>query len=69
MAANKTVNEYLNELKQSKKNKPEQIKDALEIYIDLWDRTIQKGVVSLDDDIEVALSKIEREGGLYESGQ
>jgi hypothetical protein len=69
MAANKTVNEYLNELKQSKKNKPEQIKDALEIYIDLWDRTIQKGVVSLDDDMEVALSKIEREGGLYESGQ
>jgi len=62
-----TVRGYLKELKENRKGKPAQIKDALEIYIDLWDAAIDKGVVSPDDDLPSALSKLDKAGGLYEA--
>jgi hypothetical protein len=61
----KSVEEYLKELGEAKRDKPPQIKEALQIYIDLWKKTVEKGVVQLTDDIETALTKIDNQGGLY----
>ena len=61
----KNVEEYLKGLGDSKRDKPAQIREALQIYIDLWKKTIEKGVVQPSDDIETALTKIDNQGGLY----
>ncbi len=61
----KSVEDYLRELAGVKRDKPAQIKEALEIYIDLWKKTISKGIVQPTDDIETALLKIDQQGGLY----
>jgi len=61
----KSVEDYLKELGDAKREKPPQIKDALQIYIDLWKKTVEKGIVQLTDDIETALTKIDKQGGLY----
>ncbi|HUI86377.1 MAG TPA: hypothetical protein VLY21_04395 [Nitrososphaerales archaeon] len=63
----RTVQEYIEELDRSKKEKPDQVKEALEIYLDLWKSALKKGVVSPTDSISDALTKIEAKGGLYES--
>jgi hypothetical protein len=63
----KTVRDYLKELRETRKDKPEQIKQALEIYVELWESVIEKGVVAQDDDIDEALSKVEAKGGLYQA--
>jgi hypothetical protein len=65
----KSVDSYLRELKDSKKEKPQQIKDAIEIYIDLWEKVIKKGIVGGDDDVESALIKIDASGGLYKAAE
>jgi hypothetical protein len=61
------VREYLEQLKETRKGKPQQIRDALDIYTEMWDRVIKNGTVSEDDEVSVALSKIDRAGGLYEA--
>jgi hypothetical protein len=61
------VREYLEKLKETKKDKPSQIKDALDIYMELWDAVIKKGLVSQDDEVAIALTKIDKAGGLYEA--
>ncbi len=61
----KSVEEYLKELGVLKKEKPAQIREALEIYIELWKKTVERGVVQPTDDIETALTKIDKQGGLY----
>jgi hypothetical protein len=61
------VREYVARLKETKKGKPSQIKDALDIYIEMWDRIIKKGTISEVDPIDVALSKIDKAGGLVEA--
>jgi hypothetical protein len=61
------VREYLDQLRKTKKGKPEQIREALDIYIELWEKTIKKGTVSEGDVIDVALSKIDEAGGLYQA--
>ena len=66
-AKTKTVKEYLRELDETKKEKPDQVKDALETYINLWETAIEKGVVSDGDEIDDALSKIDAKGGLYQA--
>ena len=63
----KNVREYLKELGEAKKEKPDQVKEAIDIYIDLWKKTIEKGVVEPTDDIGTALSKIDQKGGLYQA--
>jgi len=56
---------YLAQLKDTKKGKPSQIKEALEIYIELWEKAIKNGTVSEGDDIDLALAKVDQAGGLY----
>ncbi len=61
------VNEYLKQLRETKKGKPPQIRDALGIYIELWEKAVEREVVSDEDDVEEALSKIDKAGGLYQA--
>jgi uncharacterized membrane protein len=63
------VREYLDQLKAAKKGKPQQIKEALDIYIELWEKAIRNGTVSEGDVIDVALSKIDGAGGLYQAAE
>jgi len=61
----KNVRAYLRELEETKKGRSGQVKEGLEIYIGLWEKAIQRGAVLESDRVDEALSKIEREGGLY----
>ena len=65
---NMVVREYLDQLKETRKGKPPQIRDALDIYVEMWDRVVKNGTVSEDDEVALALSKIDKAGGLYEAG-
>lgn len=61
----KDVRSYIDELERTKDDRPEQVKEGLEIYIDLWEKAIERGVVEETDDVDSALAKIDKEGGLY----
>jgi hypothetical protein len=61
------VREYLQQLKETKKGKPPQIREALDIYVGLWDEAIKNGTVSEEDEVSEALSKLDKAGGLYEA--
>ena len=61
------VREYLEQLKETRKGKPPQIRDALDIYVEMWENVIKNGTVSEEDEVAVALSKIDTAGGLYEA--
>jgi hypothetical protein len=61
----KDVRSYIDELEKTKEGRPEQVKEGLEIYIDLWEKVIERGVVEETDQVDSALTKIEKEGGLY----
>jgi hypothetical protein len=61
----KDVRAYLGELERTKEGRPEQVKEGLEIYIELWEKAIERGVVAESDGVEIALAKIEKQGGLY----
>lgn len=61
------VKEYLRQLRETRKGKPQQIRDALDIYTEMWDRVVENGTVSEEDEVSLALSKIEKAGGLYEA--
>jgi hypothetical protein len=61
----KNVRAYIEELGKTKENRTEQVKQGLEIYIDLWERAIERGVVEETDVVDAALAKIEKAGGLY----
>ena len=37
----------------------------MEIYIDLWEKALKRGVVEETDAVDSALAKIEKQGGLY----
>ena len=63
------VSGYLKELRMTRREKPDQIKEALGIYIELWESVIRKGLVGPDDDIGEALKKIDASGGLYQAAQ
>jgi hypothetical protein len=65
--AKMVVKEYLEQLKETRKGKPAQIKDALDIYLELWEKVIENGTVSAGDEVGLALSKIDAAGGLYEA--
>ena len=66
---NMVVREYLDQLKETRKGKPPQIRDALDIYVEMWDRVIKNGTVSEEDEVALALSKIDKAGGLYEAAE
>jgi hypothetical protein len=61
------LREYLEQLKETRKGKPPQIREALDIYMEMWDRVIKNGTVSGEDEVALALSKIDKAGGLYEA--
>ncbi|HXW94768.1 MAG TPA: hypothetical protein VEJ19_03580 [Nitrososphaerales archaeon] len=61
----KDVRAYIDELEKTKEDRPEQVKEGLEIYISLWEKVIERGVVEETDGVDAALAKIEKEGGLY----
>lgn len=61
------VREYLKQLKETRKGKPPQIRDALDTYMELWGKAIENGTVSEDDEVAEALSKLDKAGGLYEA--
>ncbi len=62
-----TVKAYLKELRRTKKDKPPQVKDALDIYIGLWERAIGKGLVLPDEEVGDALKRVGTLGGLYQA--
>jgi len=64
---NMVVREYLDQLKETRKGKPAQIREALDIYVDMWDKVIKNGTVLEDDEVALALSKIDKAGGFYEA--
>jgi hypothetical protein len=66
---NMVVREYLDELKETRKRKPPQIRDALDVYVEMWDKVIKNGTVSEEDEVALALSKIDRAGGLYQAAE
>ena len=61
----KDVRTYLEELEKTKEGRSEQVKSGLEIYIDLWKEAIKRGVISDLDEVDEALTKLEKSGGLY----
>jgi hypothetical protein len=61
----KDVRTYIDELERTKEGRPEQVREGLEMYIELWEKAIERGVVAESDGVEVALAKIEETGGLY----
>ena len=63
MTRAKDVRAYLEQLEKSKEGKPEQVREGLEIYVDLWEKAIGRGIVSERDTVDAALSKIEAVGG------
>jgi uncharacterized membrane protein len=63
------VREYLTQLKATRKGKPAQIKEALDVYIELWDKAVGNGTVTEGDEIVAALSKIDKAGGLYQAAE
>jgi len=64
----KTVEQYLKELRQNRKEKPAQVKEALDIYIDLWENAIKNRTIDPDESIDSALTKLDAKGGLYKAG-
>jgi hypothetical protein len=63
------VRHYVAQLKATKKGKPPGIRDALDIYIGLWEKVVKNGTVAEGDAIDVALSKIDKAGGLYQAAE
>jgi hypothetical protein len=61
----KDVRKYLEELEKTKEGRTEQVKEGLEIYISLWRRAMERGVIAGTDGVDDALAKIEKAGGMY----
>jgi len=61
----KDVQTYLEELEKTKEGRTEQVKEGLEIYISLWRRAMERGIIVGTDGVDDALVKIENAGGLY----
>lgn len=59
------MKDYLAELEKTKGERTEQVKEGLDVYIDLWKRAIERGVVGEEDGVDEALAKMDRVGGLY----
>jgi hypothetical protein len=69
MTKAKNVGDYLADLEKTMKDREEQVKEGLGIYIDLWKKAIENGVVKESDKVEDALQKIEGKGGLYKAAE
>ena len=67
--SSKNVGDYLVELEAGKEGRPELVKQGLEIYLELWRRVLENGVVEASDEVSVALEKIEAKGGLHTAAE
>jgi len=67
VARARTLEEYLEELEGKKSDKPEQVQEGMKIYVELWRKAVERGVVALSDDLGVALEEVEALGGLYKA--
>ena len=65
----RTVEEYIRELRETRKGKPPHVQDALDIYVELWKSVVEKGTITSTDSLEDALSKIDKAGGLYKAAE
>jgi hypothetical protein len=63
----RNVRSYLKELEKTEGERTEQVKEGLEMYIDLWKKAIERGVIVETDEVDSALAKIEKAGGLYKA--
>ena len=63
----RNVRDYLEELEKTKAGRPEQVREGLEIYIALWRKAIEEGVLAESDSVDEALKKIDSRGGLYKA--
>ena len=61
----KDVKAYIEDLGKTKEGRSEQVKEGLEIYVGLWQKAIERGVVLATDPVDAALAKIEVAGGLH----
>ncbi len=61
------MKDYLEELEGTKDERTEQVKLGLELYIELWKKAIQRGIVSESDRVDDALAKVDAAGGLYQA--
>jgi hypothetical protein len=61
----KKVREYLSDLEKSSEGREQQVKEGLELYVELWRKALLNGVISEDDGVEEALEKLDAKGGLY----
>jgi len=61
----RTVSDYIEELERNKNGKPDQVREGIEIYLELWKKAIERGAVLPSDEIGQALTRIEEKGGLY----
>jgi hypothetical protein len=65
----RNVTDYLQELEKTKGQRTEQVREGLEIYIDLWRKAMEKGIVAGGDSVDEALAKVEKLGGLYKAAE
>ena len=65
----KKVEDYLEELEKNKNGKPDQVREGIEIYLGLWRKALDRGVVLPSDEISAALAKVEGKGGLYKAAE
>jgi hypothetical protein len=65
----RNVRDYLKELEGTKEGRDPQVKEGLEIYVELWKKAIEKGVVNDSDGVDEALAKLEAKGGLYKAAE
>jgi hypothetical protein len=63
------VGDYLRALKKTGNEKPQETREALRVYIRLWESLLKEGVVRRDDEVEQALRKIDSSGGLYRASE
>lgn len=69
MSKMKRVDDYLEELEGKKEGRDPQVREGLEIYVDLWKKAIEKRVVSGADAVDDALAKLDKKGGLYKAAE
>ena len=67
MSRPKLVNDYLEELEKTMATRDPLVKEGLELYLGLWNKAVEKGIVSRTDEVDRALSKLEEKGGLVKA--
>lgn len=65
----RNVKEYLLALEKTKCERSDQVREGLEIYIDLWRSAINRGRIAEADSVDDALVKLEKLGGLQKAAE